>query len=434
MRVISIVIGGAISVIAIFADKLGFGMPGSFGIGQFLLLLIGLILVLVGSFGKKFINLYRATAIIILNTILLFACLELGAIILSRLHLFPSYRENVLAGYPTIPYYASQEWGRFYWQEAKSAENYQYKPYVLWSHLSFVGETININQQGIRQTPGSDCNTEASKVFIFGGSTMWGWGSPDWGTIASYIQKGMESRAKKAVCVVNFGEDAFVSTQSLIELMRQLQSGNIPDLVIFYDGVNEVIAAYESGQPGDHLTLSEIESKLEEREHPLVQWIRSTRLYSLLGRIVQNRKNGGFKTGQDLLVNKTSESSQSNLADLIGEIYLNNYRIVGALAQEYGFKYFFFWQPHLVIGEKAMTEDEQSLRSELNTAIVNLVKSTYGKISIAASNHKNLWYIANVFDNQTEQIWIDTWGHVTPQGNRLVAREILAAIKNHSGN
>jgi hypothetical protein len=134
------------------------------------------------------------------------------------------------------------------------------------------------------------------------------------------------------------------------------------------------------------------------------------------------------------LINEQGESSQTNLADLIGEIYINNYRIVGALAQEYGFKYFFFWQPHLAVGEKVMTEDEQKFRSGLNTTMVNLVRSTYGKISIAASHHKNLLYIANVFDNQTEQIWIDTWGHVTPEGNRLVARKILIKIKNNLGN
>jgi lysophospholipase L1-like esterase len=427
-------IGGSIITFAFVIDGLGFGMLGSFGIGQFLLLLIGLLILLIGLMGKKFTAFYRGAAIIILNTFLLFAFMELGAIVVSRLGIFPSYRENLLASYHKIPYYASQDWAQIYWREAPGAENYRYRPFVLWRHRQFNGETVNINKEGIRQTPGADCNTEAFKVFIFGGSTMWGWGSPDWETIAAYLQKGLEAKIEMPVCVLNFGEDAFVSTQSLIELIRQLQFGNVPDLVIFYDGVNDVFATYKSGQPGDHLNLSKIESKLEEQEHPFVQWIRSTRLYSLLYRIVQNSKNGGLEASQTFVTNQKSESGQNNKDKFITEIYLDNIKIVGGLAKEYGFKYYFFWQPHIAIGEKAMTDDEQKLRSELNTTLVNLVRSTYRKISMAASHHKNLWYIANVFDNQTEQIWIDTWGHVTPEGNRLIAREILAAIKNESGN
>jgi hypothetical protein len=285
MRVLLNGIGGAIIILALVTDKLGLGTPGSFGLGQFLLLLMGFILALVGSLGKKFINLYRGIAIIILNTILLLALLELGAIVVSRLELFSSYRENILTSYLKIPYYSSQDWTQIYWQEARGAENYRYKPFVIWRHQPFTGETVNINQEGTRQTPGASCNTEAFKVFIFGGSTVWGWGSPDWGTISAYLQKGLETETEMPVCVENFGEDGYVSTQGLIELIVQLQSGNIPDMVIFYDGVNDVYAAYESGKPGVHPTLSKIEAKFEEREQLLVKWIESTRLFSMIERL-----------------------------------------------------------------------------------------------------------------------------------------------------
>jgi hypothetical protein len=40
---------------------------------------------------------------------------------------------------------------------------------------------------------------------------------------------------------MNFGESGFVSTQSVIQLMQELQSGNIPHLVIYYDGVNDTM-------------------------------------------------------------------------------------------------------------------------------------------------------------------------------------------------
>jgi mannose-6-phosphate isomerase-like protein (cupin superfamily) len=40
--------------------------------------------------------------------------------------------------------------------------------------------------------------------------------------------------------------------------------------------------------------------------------------------------------------------------DSVAEVYLSNYEIVGALAQEHGFKYFFFWQPVVSVGDKTI--------------------------------------------------------------------------------
>jgi hypothetical protein len=68
-------------------------------------------------------------------------------------------------------------------------------------------------------------------------------GAPDWGTIPAYLQEELEERFNGAVCVVNYGEDGFASTQEVILLLIELQRGNVPDAVIFYDGVNDVTAA-----------------------------------------------------------------------------------------------------------------------------------------------------------------------------------------------
>ena len=85
------------------------------------------------------------------------------------------------------------------------------------------------------------------------------------------------------VCVVNFGESGFVSTQGVIQLILELQSGNIPDLVIFYDGVNDVYAAYQSGRP-THQNFDKIAAKFEKGKSPppsFVAWIESTNSFHL---------------------------------------------------------------------------------------------------------------------------------------------------------
>ena len=70
-RIILIVFGGAIIVLGFIMDWIGFGRPGSFGIGQFLMVVIGLSVLLIGLLRKRIINFYRGLAIILLNTLVL---------------------------------------------------------------------------------------------------------------------------------------------------------------------------------------------------------------------------------------------------------------------------------------------------------------------------------------------------------------------------
>jgi lysophospholipase L1-like esterase len=420
-----ILVGATIVVLAIFADKLGYGDPGSLGVGQLLLALVGLVVSLTGLLGKRIVELYRGVAILLLNTLVLLAILELGAIIIAR-----SHQAAESAGIEKLPYYASQDWTEVYWREAKLAENYRYEPYVGWRHLPFAGETVNINQEGIRETPGAECSDRAFKVFTLGGSTMLGWGSPDWGTIAAYLQSGLDEDMTRPVCVVNLAEDGFVSTQSLIALVLQMQLGNIPDAVIFYDGVNEVRSAYESGQPRAHVTQSEIAARFEQREHPLVRWLQGSRQYALMRKQLGKLMLNGADDSPNQLSYRVMGIDADDLEKSVVEIYLENYRIVDALGQQYGFQHFFFLQPHPAVSKKPLTAEEQIFKSGIDPALADLAQKVYADVSSVASDYENLWYLVDVFDGERAQIWIDKVGHLTPEGNRLVAQEILAVVEN----
>ncbi len=424
----ALVVGGVVTVtVAGVADRVGYGIPGSFGSGQWLLLLVGSVIVLVGLVGRKIVDVYRSLAVLLLNTLALFAGLELVAIVIARLGILPSPRQVMLAESQAAPYYATQPWAKAYWQEAQQAESYRYRPYVVWGHRPFNGETINISEEGIRKTPGADCGPDSYTVFAFGGSSMWGWGSPDWGTIAAFLQTGLDDMIQGSVCVVNFGEDGFVSTQNLVALMLQLQSGRVPDAAIFYAGVNEVYAAYESGQPDVHPSLAHIAAEFEEPEHPLVSWLKATRQYSLYQQMFfalrdVSATEEAFGTDMDL------ETDSEELAVAVTQSYLRNYQLVSALAQEYGFEYFFFWQPHLGVDGKPLTAEEQALRAAMDPGLIKLASEVYERIYDSAPGHEHLWVLAAVFEGEAGQIWIDIWGHVTPEGNRLVAEEMITNI------
>jgi hypothetical protein len=114
--------------------------------------------------------------------------------------------------------------------------------------------------------------------------------------------------------------------------------------------------------------------------------------------------------------------------DSMVETYLGNYKIVNALAQNYGFKSLFFWQPHIAIGGKSLTTEELEMkRRELDPTLIEFYESVYRRIQQLAGKHENLYYIADTFDSSDFQIWIDQV-HVTPVGNRLIAERIFRVI------
>jgi hypothetical protein len=428
LRLLAAVAGGLLIAVALAAGLLGVSEPATFGIGRLLQIVIGSLLFLTGLLGEKIKAFYQGAAIILLNTALLLACLEVASIAVARLGLVASHWDVTLTRYLELPYYREQEWTESYWRQAKAAEAYQYQAYTVWRHKPFVGSLVNVSPEGIRDTPAAVCEDGAYTVYTFGGSSMWGWGSPDWGTIAAYLQIGLEPLIEGPVCVVNFGEDAYVSTQSLVTLILQLQRGNIPDVVVFYDGVNDVYAAYESGQPGVHTMFDHVAGRLEERENGLMLWLKGTRSFWLAQELVRTFGADAQPASEKPPVVISSADDFDTVAESVADRYLGNYDIVSRLAREYGFRYYFFWQPHLAVGEKALTRHEQEMRSEMDETLAALANAVYREIAAASLEYEGLWYIADVFDDHVVQIWIDAWGHITPEGNELVAREMLSVM------
>jgi hypothetical protein len=119
------------------------------------------------------------------------------------------------------------------------------------------------------------------------------------------------------------------------------------------------------------------------------------------------------------------------LSDSVVEKYISNYKIVHALAREYGFKSVFFWQPFITLGDKSLTGEEQEMKRVLDPALVDLYESVYRRVQQLAEKYENLYYIVNIFDAYEPLVWIDE-AHVTPEGNRLIAEKMLQVIMDHN--
>ena len=108
-----------------------------------------------------------------------------------------------------------------------------YRSFIGWRRgkVNFKYTKIS-GQYNARKSQGESIN---KSVWFFGGSTMWGTGSSNDQTIPSHFN------SLSNIPVYNFWETGWNSRQSLNQLINVIGDNYTPSVVIFYDGVNDVV-------------------------------------------------------------------------------------------------------------------------------------------------------------------------------------------------
>jgi lysophospholipase L1-like esterase len=396
-----------------------------FGPTHLAALVVGMVALGSAFAGKRALAAYGTGAVLVMNTLLLLSGIELGAAVM--LHWSPSPAAMPLPG-ETSPYYREKPWAPAYWREFH-ALRHDYHPYFLWRVRPFRGRLINVDSSGLRATPGANCAHGAYQVDAFGGSTLWGWGEPDSSTLAAQLQAELAAASPRGVCVRNFGQLGSNSTQDLIQLLRELQAGRIPDLVVFYSGVNEIIPPYGYGEAGTHFDLRVIGARLEralDKSQPGRRSLGAWAASSSLWRLVSRMGGGGHRPAQPARSGGAGGPFISQgLADSIGSTFVANVVALDAIAARYGFRYEVFWQPNALVGRKPLTPEEQTMRTR--ERITPLVQFVYSRMSCVAARYEHLHDLTNVFAGEPALVYLD-WNHVNSTGNRIVARAIAGVI------
>lgn len=334
--------------------------------------------------------------------------------------------------------YPDRSWSEKYYSEIDDIEknrSLRWRPYVYWRRLPRNGEYINIDNNGLRKTinpVAADGGKSPVKVFVFGGSTIWGLGSSDADTIPSQISNELNKNGVNCE-VVNFGQYAYVSTQSVIELMLQLQKGNIPDAVIFYDGVNDTFNAFQTNTPG--LTHNEVNRELEYglldkgnlKTYAAQSIIRQLSTVRFLGGFLK-QFGGKHEQFQPIpLKYEQSISDKKALAAAVVETYFNNIRMVQALAKSYGFTAQFYWQP--VIFTKKQLSDYELRSIEMDFYFPGMKEfylDTYDRLkdrSAGLAGDLEFFDISSTFNDIEEPIYVD-FNHMGAKGNRVIAQRM----------
>ncbi len=334
----------------------------------------------------------------------------------------------------TAAAYRGADWTVAYFDEFAGGVRVDWRPYVGWWQRPYRGRLVTLDERGLRPTPGeADAGADALRILCFGGSTMMGMGARDGATIAAVLARRLGDLGHR-VAVTNFGQLGHNSTQEVISLQQALKAGMLPHLVLFYDGINEMACAEQTGR-ADRL-FNEARRQAEfnllhpDRRHDLM-------VAALMAAIPRTLRRLRRLTGLPLrgpLPQPEADLRAIDADALAGAVlatYAANLRTVRLLAREWGFRVLFFWQP--VIATKAAKSPDEArfaadytgdpaARHRLYNAVVAARRADP---QIAAAD--DAFDLSRLFDDCGEPVYIDLY-HLSETGNAAVAEAMLPAV------
>jgi hypothetical protein len=295
--------------------------------------------------GTNMKSLYKSFALMLTNFLVLVVAFNLLVFGYSRIaHHFHSLarrwtpHSDVVAGSPSSRdrVLAAETF------KSVMLRNYDYDPITQLRLRSLRGRFVNVEEGGYRrvreQGPWPPQRSSTS-IFVFGGSTTFGFLVEDDQTIASYLQ-GYAGAARGPVEVYNFGRPGYTSTQELLLYLSLLRDGFVPSVAVFIDGLNECQEWTPNPPLGAHWPDEYVYTAIENAK-------RSQSGYQLLlGALPMSGFTGSI--AQRFGLDRHTDDLQPVPSDPPGYIvdrWLKNKKVIEVLSRGYGVKVNFVWQP-----------------------------------------------------------------------------------------
>lgn len=321
--------------------------------------------------------------------------------------------------------------------EAAAEGRLGWRPYVYYRRLPQQGTWVTVDSMSHRRTVPAPLPGPHRAVFVFGGSAVWGSALADSETIPSRLSRAFQAHGVTDIEVVNFGENGYVFTQEVIELMLQLRQGARPSAVVFYNGHNDVGSMLYNGFTG--VTRNESD---RARDFALGERLFNWR--SDLGadlRAARSMTDVALSRVQ-LLARLRSHPQFVNpmpdaaIADSVVRIYDGTVGAVEALAARYGFSAWYAWMPVLdsitkPLSARERTMFEQSQQSADNRRFLDVYRLARARaasqVSEASSGH--FVDLLPVFATDSGTAFVDDEGHTTSNGSDVVAQALARVIE-----
>ncbi|MBN2586490.1 MAG: SGNH/GDSL hydrolase family protein [Candidatus Fermentibacteraceae bacterium] len=424
LRVSALVSGIILVLVSVAADALGLSAGEGLSRNQAVIGLLGLMLTTAGVFGRKFINAYRFAGLFFLNLVVVFLLIDVLSLVILKVWAPP---QMLLHTRKTL--------GSSLTEPVNQAGTAHYSPYVMWRALpGLTGESTD--SLGHRITPGSHGiqNGCGTRIFLLGGSATWGIGVDDRETIAAHLVELLGDSIGSDLEITNLSQVGWNSTQEMIELLFELRDGNVPDIVVFMDGFNEVFTAYQSGLAGVHQNFPQTAELIENRvrQPGLTERLWYATNMSILVDLAAERGVFARPDTEEIINYSTMGLNADSLSFDIVDVCLANYSLVRILGETYGFKCIFIWQPVIWLGSKPLAPEEERIAAGTegyeftrDPAFKALLAATYSMFSDSVARYPDIHMITDVFDSTSSRVYTDPSGvHVDGAGNRIIANRI----------
>ncbi len=313
------------------------------------------------KFFKALTNAYVYAAVILLNTIVAFLCVNW----LTGLYLEHAAKEKVItenkvmAKYKNI--FSDKEMLAKIYPGMTEAQiramldeswnrDFVYRPWAMYGEQPITGEYVTVDPAGFRAVANQGPwppSRDNYNIFLFGGSTLFGYGLPGGQTVADHLQEALDALPSRKPCkVYNFGAGTYYSTQERIFYQNLLAQGFVPDAAVFLDGFNDPQrqedAPWNSERFRQMMESSARHTGAWEEIH--INWLKTKIIHYLpiteklfdLERLMPSKALLGEK-------DKAAVSTQLAVRQI--ERFAANKKLVDAASKAFGARDLYVWQP-----------------------------------------------------------------------------------------
>ncbi len=283
----------------------------------------------------------------------------------------------------------------------KNYDKFRFIPFVGHTETDRTGEFVNFSEENGRfvNRP-ENC---IRNIYLYGGSTTFGYNVADDQTIGYYLQLLFKENA----CIYNHGRAYFYSKQENNLFINHLENKNKINDAIFLDGINERCGGYEYM---NHINNSF--NLLVER--PFLMWKISLNSFLKTLPVVQlaNSLTSSDRWIQDNNNNiLTIKSCISNIK--LNDLYEERVSVRTAICNQSDINCFSFLQPMAGSSGNQLPALLSNEKSEIFKKKYNLLKQSNGII--------DLRYL---LENTNELSYIDGV-HYSPKTNEIIAKELF---------
>ena len=292
------------------------------------------------------------------------------------------------------------------------------RSFIMYEPQNFEGEFINIGKiygESFRKSLGDEND---ATIWFFGGSALFGDSSPDLKTIPSYFQNITKKN------VINFGVGAYNSRQNLNKYLNLLKFDKKPEIIFFYDGINNLVANCSTSI--DYIPQQYRENELVEKLNLSGNPRNNLRIFFEPYIYVIEK----FKLIDPIInLNKCIKKDVIDIEriKLIAKNNCDDWSSAKLIAEARGAKFYGVLQPHLWSSPKHLSSHLVNNKNNLYQKKIYKTYYEYFK-SICKKQIKEYFLDLSISLDGSNYYFVDSV-HVSPLGNKKLAKAIADKIK-----